>query len=89
MSKKNLSMSKNSSQRQKLLNNINQGSKFINGTDTKAGNFNTYFIEICLHFVNKISISMVNFDTYLNSICYIFQFRNALTINELKDNFTH
>lgn len=82
-------MGKNSSQRQKLLNNINQGSKFINGTDSKAGNFDTYFIEICLYFVNKISISLVNFDTYLNSICYIFQFRNALSINELKDDFTH
>ena len=78
---------KNSSLRQKFPNKINLGSKFITSTDSITKNINKYFAEIGPNLANKISTPLANFDTYLNNKCNIFQPENALSINELKDDF--
>ena len=72
----------NSSRRQKFPNKINLGSKFI-----KSKNFSKCFPEIGSNLANKISTPFANFDAYLNSKCNIFQPKNVLNINELKDAF--
>ena len=78
---------KKSSRRQKFPNKINLGSRFITSTDTIVKNFNKHFTKIDLNLANNFSISSVTFDTFLNNMRNIFQPKNVLSINELKDAF--